>query len=443
MAANSQQFETRAAVSVKSANEVSELKKEICDLVSVVKQLAKVEIGQPTFVCQVCHGTGHSADVCPSAPKGVIPKVNAIGGYNYNGQNKRRDPFNQTYNPGWRDHSKFKWGGQNEQAQPHHGAPSGSGMSLEDIVKSLADNSFKFQQDTQHFQQDTKKAIEALGTQVSQLATSISRLEKQSGKLSSQPKSILSENVSAITLRSGKELEPPVESVKEPKLENPEISSSDQTVFPPQNKQGVSSHPYPPLDAYVPKAHFPSKLARLKKPVAGKNNELLEMFRRVEINIPLLDAIKQIPKYEKFLKELCTRKRQAKEKEMMVISQSVSAILQKNFQKYRRIQYLIETGVIIQLADRSFIHPLGVIEDVLVQVNELLFPAYFYVLKMEEPTSISSASILLGRPFVKMAKTKIDVDEGTLSMEFDGELVKFNIFDDIKTSTIGQEHSLC
>ncbi|RDY01804.1 hypothetical protein CR513_14821, partial [Mucuna pruriens] len=33
------------------------------------------------------------------------------------------------------------------------------------------------------------------------------------------------------------------------------------------------------------------------------------MFRKVEINIPLLDAIKQIPKYTKFHKELCMHKR--------------------------------------------------------------------------------------------------------------------------------------
>ena len=35
-----------------------------------------------------------------------------------------------------------------------------------------------------------------------------------------------------------------------------------------------------------------------------KDKELLETFQKVEVNIPLLDAIKQIPKYAKFLKEL-------------------------------------------------------------------------------------------------------------------------------------------
>ena len=40
--------------------------------------------------------------------------------------------------------------------------------------------------------------------------------------------------------------------------------------------------------------------------------------------------------------------------------------------------------------------------------------------------------ILLGRPFLKTSKTKIDVHSGTLTMEFVGEIVKFNIYDAMK-----------
>ncbi|KAJ9162428.1 hypothetical protein P3X46_022204 [Hevea brasiliensis] len=94
---------------------------------------------------------------------------------------------------------------------------------------------------------------------------------------------------------------------------------------------------------------------------------------------------------------------------------------------------LKETSIIIQLADRSNAYQLGVVEDVLVQVGELIFPAVFYILDMEDSAPISkSALILFGRPFLKTAKTKIDVDDGTLTMEFDGETVKFNIFDAMK-----------
>ncbi|KAJ9183359.1 hypothetical protein P3X46_007223 [Hevea brasiliensis] len=94
---------------------------------------------------------------------------------------------------------------------------------------------------------------------------------------------------------------------------------------------------------------------------------------------------------------------------------------------------LKETSVIIQLADHSNAYPLGVVEDVLVQVGELVFPIDFYILDMEDkvPTS-KSTLILFGRPFLKTAKTKINVDDGTLTVEFDGETVKFNIFDAMK-----------
>jgi hypothetical protein len=52
---------------------------------------------------------------------------------------------------------------------------------------------------------------------------------------------------------------------------------------------------------------FPQRLVKPKK-----EKQLLDIFetlRKVEINIPLLDAIKQIPSYAKFLKDCCTYKK--------------------------------------------------------------------------------------------------------------------------------------
>ncbi|TQD69666.1 hypothetical protein C1H46_044801 [Malus baccata] len=80
-------------------------------------------------------------------------------------------------------------------------------------------------------------------------------------------------------------------------------------------------------------------------------------------------------------------------------------------------------GVIIQLADRSNAYPKGVLEDVLVQVGNLIFPADFYVLDMEDSPHSTPLPILLGRPFMKTARTKIDVFKGTLTMEFIYELM--------------------
>ncbi|RDX95538.1 Retrovirus-related Pol polyprotein, partial [Mucuna pruriens] len=210
------------------------------------------------------------------------------------------------------------------------------------------------------------------------------------------------------------------------------------------------------------------------------------MFRKVEINIPLLDAIKQIRKYAKFLKELCVHKRR-KMKGSRELGGVVSALTKTNStvgisqvlpkkcrdpgifsvpctigdctfadamldlgasinvmpaSTYRSLNFrdLEPTGMTIQLANRSIMQPLGVLKDVLVQVNELIFPADFYVLDMEDETSGKRSTLILGRPFLMTARTKIDVHAGTLSMEFGDTLVQFNIFEAMKHPT--EDHSL-
>ena len=58
--------------------------------------------------------------------------------------------------------------------------------------------------------------------------------------------------------------------------------------------------------------------------------EILETFRIVEVNIPLLDEIKQIPRYAKFLKELCTNKQKLKGSERISMCRNVSALIGKS-----------------------------------------------------------------------------------------------------------------
>ncbi|XP_068344140.1 uncharacterized protein [Pyrus communis] len=61
-------------------------------------------------------------------------------------------------------------------------------------------------------------------------------------------------------------------------------------------------------------------------------------------------------------------------------------------------------------------------------MNELIFPADFFVLKMEHDPMPTALPLILGRPFLRTARTKIDVYDGTFTMEIDGESVKFKIF---------------
>lgn len=92
---------------------------------------------------------------------------------------------------------------------------------------------------------------------------------------------------------------------------------------------------------------------------------------------------------------------------------------------------LQNTYLIIQLANRTNVRPARVV-DVLVQVNYFIFPTYFYILDMEGYTKSIRAPIILGRPFMKTTKTKIDVNDGTMSMEFGDIIAKFKFFCAIK-----------
>ncbi|XP_027150139.1 uncharacterized protein LOC113750348 [Coffea eugenioides] len=315
-------------------------------------------------------------------------------------------------------------------------------------------------------QQRTDSEMQDIRNQISQMATTINHLDSQNqGKLPSQPE-LNPKNVSAMTLRSGKEIQGP-----EPVIPKDKDEEKIENELERENSNGADPKvlPDPVITAKTNLPPFPSRLKKSKK--QDKEKEILEVFRKVEINIPLLDAIKQVPKYAKFLRDLCVNRRRLRGDERVIVGENVSAVLQRKFPPkcgdpgmftipcrigntvirramldlgasinvmpksiYASLKLgpLKETGIIIQLADRTNAYPDGLVEDVLVKVNDLVFPADFYVLDMDDDHSPDPSPLLLGRPFMSTAQTKIDVNKGTLSMEFDGEIVHFNIFDTMK-----------
>jgi hypothetical protein len=81
-----------------------------------------------------------------------------------------------------------------------------------------------------------------------------------------------------------------------------------------------------PPRSFVPKAPYPERLQAPKK--EGKLEDILEVFKQVQINIPFLDAIQQIPSYAKFFKDLITMKRKMNVLKKAFMIEQVSAILQ-------------------------------------------------------------------------------------------------------------------
>ncbi|XVF07067.1 hypothetical protein REPUB_Repub06bG0105200 [Reevesia pubescens] len=56
----------------------------------------------------------------------------------------------------------------------------------------------------------------------------------------------------------------------------------------------------------------------------------------------------------------------------------------------------------------------------------------FYIINMDEKETTNPSPLLLWRPFMKMAKTKIDVFKGSLTIEINDKVTKFLIFDEKK-----------
>ncbi|XP_047148810.1 uncharacterized protein LOC124821048 [Vigna umbellata] len=55
----------------------------------------------------------------------------------------------------------------------------------------------------------------------------------------------------------------------------------------------------------------------------------MEIFKKLEINIPFFEAFQQMSSYAKFLKELLTKKRKYIEEETIEVQGNCSAIIQK------------------------------------------------------------------------------------------------------------------
>ena len=83
------------------------------------------------------------------------------------------------------------------------------------------------------------------------------------------------------------------------------------------------------------------------------------------------------------------------------------------------------TTISLQLADKCYQHPRGIIENVLVKVGKFILPADFVILDMEEDDSVP---IILGRPFLATGTAQINVQEGELKLRFQGDEITFHVF---------------
>ncbi|XP_050896840.1 uncharacterized protein LOC127103636 [Lathyrus oleraceus] len=177
----------------------------------------------------------------------------------------------------------------------------------------------------------------------------------------------------------------------------------------------------------------------------------------VLLEIPLPEAITQIPSYAKFLKDILTNKHRLddpkplecnsideiklakKEKDpgsfsipctlgnhvidkaFLDLGESVS-LMPLAVCRRLNLGELQPTKMSLQLADRSVKYPIGILEYIPVKIGQLYIPIDFVVIDIKEDDEIP---ILLGRPFLSTARAIIDVKRGKLTFEVDDEKIEF------------------
>ncbi|CAN6725313.1 unnamed protein product [Malus baccata var. baccata] len=170
---------------------------------------------------------------------------------------------------------------------------------------------------------------------------------------------------------------------------------------------------------YEPPMPYPE---RLKPKVKDQQlTDFMNTLSKVQINLPLIDAIKNIPSYAKFLKDVCTKKKKLIDFEKRLGQGEIKPI-----------------SFILQLADRSVAYPRGIIEDLIIKVDNLYLPADFVILDMDEDMQ---TPIILGRPFMATARTLIDVEAGTLTLRVKDRSVVFSLFEATKRPVVKNDNN--
>ncbi|XP_073137420.1 uncharacterized protein [Henckelia pumila] len=166
-------------------------------------------------------------------------------------------------------------------------------------------------------------SIENLEIQISQLANALTN--QQRGAFPSNTEVNPIEQCKAITLRSEKEF-----GVNDPKVVDDEDRVEEIEVELKKSASKNSSNPVVVSEKIpVPKSILPYPQRFKKKALDEQYSKFLDIFKKIRINIPFVDALNKMPQYENFMKDVMSRKRKLKEFEMVKLTEEYNAILQK------------------------------------------------------------------------------------------------------------------
>ncbi|GKD11476.1 reverse transcriptase domain-containing protein [Tanacetum coccineum] len=151
--------------------------------------------------------------------------------------------------------------------------------------------------------------------------------------------------------------------------------------------------------------------------------KFIDLIKEVRINVPLVDVLAGMPNYGKFLKYLVSNKSSVKYLSLADLGASI------NLMPYSLYASLSEstlkpTRMSIRLANHNYQYPIGIAENMLVQVRKFVLPVDFVILQMEEDDKVP---LILGRPFLHTADAIIRVKNKELNLGVRDDIITFLI----------------
>ncbi|GJU55029.1 reverse transcriptase domain-containing protein [Tanacetum coccineum] len=175
---------------------------------------------------------------------------------------------------------------------------------------------------------------------------------------------------------------------------------------------------------------------RRKEKANDQIEKFYEIFRDLSFEISFTDALMLMPKFASTLKTLIGNKEKLSELARTPLNENCSAVILNKLPKKLGDpgRFLIPcefTGITtcnaladLELADRSITEPIGIAEDVFINVGKFQFPADFVVVDFEPDPRVP---LILGRCFLKTSHALIDVYEGEITLRVGKEAITFNL----------------
>ncbi|GJT93661.1 reverse transcriptase domain-containing protein [Tanacetum coccineum] len=188
----------------------------------------------------------------------------------------------------------------------------------------------------------------------------------------------------------------------------------------------------PKLKLYIPYLSRANK-QKLHEKDDNLASKFVEIFMELHFELSFADALFHMPKFASMFKSLLNNKEKlfdlVKTPGMVECSALANLgasinLMRLSVWKKLSLPELTSTRMTLKLTDRSITRPKGVIEDVFVKVGKFHYPADFVVVDYDADPRVP---LILGRPFIRMARALIDVYGEEITLRFNDEAITFKV----------------